>query len=105
MVRLSHFEINRDPKLSQKSNLSPILTDNHIQEPLFWEKAVGFPISFEKETKSDFQIKSYSLGTASHGLNGFDSTNRMPLSWKLYGASNLSDWILLDSQIDVGPAP
>tara|TARA_Y100001968_G_scaffold240883_1_gene224427 strand:+ start:1894 stop:4080 length:2187 start_codon:yes stop_codon:yes gene_type:complete len=100
IVRISTFSISNTQFDNDISNNDPSLSENLIKDN-FWENTVGFPVSLEREFKSKWEIKAYSLGNTSFGANDIESTSKMPTSWKLYGKSNWRNWILLDTRKDI----
>lgn len=69
----------------------------------FWEG--NFPCWVKLKLGADKPIKmtSYILQTGNHGINGFDSTSRMPKEWEVQGSMDGSAWQTLDlrkNQVD-----
>ena len=75
--------------------------DENLIKGEFFESADPFPINLEKDFKDVLEIDSYELGTAAYGVNGIDSTSRMPLHWELYGKCLDNPWSIIDTQKDL----
>ena len=79
-------------------NFEDLPYDKNLIEGDFFESTDTFPVNLEKDFQRVIEIDSYELGTGSFGINGIDSTSRMPTNWELFGKCLDDTWFLLDSQ-------
>ena len=67
----------------------------------FLKSTEVLPINLEKDFKKLIKIISYELGSDSLGIDGIDSSKRMPIEWELYGKCENKNWFLLDTQKNI----
>tara|TARA_Y100001968_G_scaffold189641_1_gene173806 strand:- start:23339 stop:25456 length:2118 start_codon:yes stop_codon:yes gene_type:complete len=82
----------------KKSNFNDLPFNKNLITDNFFESKDSLPIILEKDFEKVIEIDSYILETGDCGINGIDSTSRMPTNWEVFGKFLNDQWSLLDRQ-------
>jgi len=63
-----------------------------------WEAVGPMPHSLTAEAAAPWRPTAYIMGTGNDGVNGSDSTPRMPMSWSLESSMDGKSWTILDQK-------
>jgi len=94
------------PRVAVYSNITNVSSysilkvfDNSLHS--FWEtRFEGHPVTLDFEYNQPTKLYSYEFYC---GIHGRDSTDRMPMSWKVLASSDRSTWVTLDTHENVKP--